>query len=61
MRWGGPKQIDESGYHRWFAWHPVKIDDEWVWLEYVRRKWVCDALAPTTCCWCHRNNSMLGW
>jgi hypothetical protein len=23
--------------HRWFAWHPVRVKDEWVWLEYVWR------------------------
>ena len=24
-------------WHRWFAWHPVRVDNEWVWLEYVER------------------------
>jgi len=25
-------------WRRWFAWYPVVIDDEWVWLEYVERR-----------------------
>lgn len=25
------------GWHHWFAWYPVEIDDEWVWLERVDR------------------------
>ena len=25
------------GWHRWFAWHPVLIDDNWIWLETVER------------------------
>lgn len=32
MRWR-EKPIPE--YYRWFAWHPVKIRKEWVWLEHV--------------------------
>lgn len=30
-----------SGWHPWFAWHPVWCDGQrkWVWLEYVERNW----------------------
>jgi hypothetical protein len=34
-----PRKIyDPLQWHRWFAWHPVKIDHKYVWLEYVHRK-----------------------
>lgn len=23
---------------KWFAWHPVRVHEGWVWLETVRRK-----------------------
>lgn len=25
------------GWHKWFAWHPVSVNDKWVWLETVER------------------------
>lgn len=29
-------------WHRWFAWHPIRVPDgwqwEWLWLETVERK-----------------------
>lgn len=35
-------QEEQTSYHRWFAWYPVKPDDEpegrWVWLETVWRR-----------------------
>lgn len=32
-----------SGWQRWFAWYPVKLQEEntWVWLEYVDRQMFC--------------------
>lgn len=27
-------------WHRWFAWYPVRANDQLVWLEYVNR-WLC--------------------
>lgn len=31
---------------KWFAWHPVKTEEqEWVWLETVERK-IYNALIP---------------
>jgi hypothetical protein len=36
-----------KGWHRWFAWRPVKLpgfyfdrDDSFVWLETIDRKWL---------------------
>jgi hypothetical protein len=29
---------DRTSWHRWFAWHPVIIDNVTVWLEVVERK-----------------------
>lgn len=26
-------------WHLWFAWHPVRIRHEYVWLEIVWRRW----------------------
>ncbi len=25
----------------WFAWHPVVIGTQWVWLELIWRQWWC--------------------
>lgn len=35
--------IDLRQWHKWFAWKPVRIDEEdkvftWIWLEQVERK-----------------------
>ena len=35
MRW---KARPFSEWNRWFAWRPVHIADEWVWLEWVERR-----------------------
>ena len=37
MRWDTKSR---AGWHRWFAWHPVVIDGQWVWLETVERCWM---------------------
>jgi hypothetical protein len=40
VRWStGP---DFRDWHRRFAWRPVRIDKEWVWLEWVERRLVPD-------------------
>lgn len=26
--------------HRWFTIFPIKIDNEWIWLEWVKWGWV---------------------
>ncbi len=28
----------DRSWYRWFAWYPVRIDDEWVWLEHIERQ-----------------------
>ena len=40
MRWN---RRDPDGWHRWFAWHPVEVREEdiyveTVWLEVVERR-----------------------
>ena len=30
--------INGGYWHRWFAWHPVKVGHTWVWLETVMRR-----------------------
>lgn len=32
------KLINGGLWHKWFAWHPVKIDHIWVWGELVERR-----------------------
>jgi hypothetical protein len=39
MRWQS-RPSNKREWHRWFAWHPIKIDHQWVWLETVHRKWM---------------------
>ena len=29
---------DGRKWHRCFAWEPIRIGDEWVWLEWIERK-----------------------
>jgi hypothetical protein len=29
---------DTRQWHKWFAWHPVKTDNNCIWLEFVYRK-----------------------
>jgi hypothetical protein len=36
MRWTIKEPKTE--WHRWFAWHPVKVEHQYVWLEKVYRK-----------------------
>jgi hypothetical protein len=32
-------RLIKGGYwHRWFAWHPVKIGHQWAWMETVMRR-----------------------
>lgn len=40
MRWfvnGDPE------WQAWFAWFPVQVDNKWVWLETVERRWTHNA------------------
>lgn len=50
MRWRSPTKVFnewcdrkfpspyDGAWKRWYAWHPVRIEDEWVWLEDVERR-----------------------
>jgi hypothetical protein len=55
MKWGltNEERANELGkkqkWHKWFAWHPIKIDNvyadpqwvgKWVWLETIERQYV---------------------
>lgn len=37
MKWISPKK-NIYEWNRWFAWYPVKIDDSWIWLEFIIRR-----------------------
>lgn len=37
MRWKRNNR-DKSRWHKWFAWHPVVIENDCVWLETVERR-----------------------
>lgn len=39
MRWKF-KPKDKTQAHRWFAWHPIYVEESrtWVWFETVTRK-----------------------
>ena len=39
MRWP-VSTYNPYDWNSWYAWHPVRIDDEWVWLEHVGRKMI---------------------
>jgi hypothetical protein len=50
MRWRSKKEKYEA-WHDWFAWHPVKVVDDWphyAWLETVSRRglFICAMVAP---------------
>lgn len=40
MRWPTPpsKAVDKQNWHRWYAWHPVDVHGNTVWMEVVERK-----------------------
>ena len=44
MRWVWDN-VDKQDWHRWYAWHPVKLKDtsEWCWLEEIERKDIGDS------------------
>lgn len=41
-----PHKPRRSGWRPWFAWRPVVIGSEWVWLELVERREVYVACHP---------------
>lgn len=32
------ERINKAEWHGWYAWHPVRIGDHLIWLEWVLRK-----------------------
>lgn len=38
MRWQIRKPNPYNAWRRWFAWYPVRVDDQMVWWEYVERR-----------------------
>ncbi len=48
MRW----RVRPPRWKRWFAWHPVEIEGESVWLEVVERKFIGNELGAA---WLYRN------
>jgi len=41
MKWQTNEKAQRAYYsqwHVWRAWHPVKLDDTWVWFENVLRR-----------------------
>jgi len=37
MRWKS-RWLKKFEWHKFFAWYPVLIDDEYVWLEWVEKR-----------------------
>lgn len=43
MRWKSKAWRNDYEWHRWFAWHPIRLPDDrytagkWIWLETVDR------------------------
>jgi hypothetical protein len=59
------KPKDKASWQRWFAWHPVIIDNVTVWLEIVERKRDPDifdwAYAYRTINMGHRRKRLRAW
>jgi hypothetical protein len=36
------KYRDQTQWHPWFSWYPVKIEGRRVWLREVERRWVME-------------------
>ena len=30
--------FDWREWHTWFAWHPILIDNSYIWLEFIERR-----------------------
>lgn len=37
MKWTAKPEKREDAWYPWFAWHPVRVEGQWVWLEWVER------------------------
>lgn len=38
MRWTVKKKVEVGQWHPWFAWKPVKVGNENIWLEKIFRR-----------------------
>lgn len=38
MRWSTDPKPERQGWHKWFVWFPIRINNQVIWLEYVYRK-----------------------
>lgn len=38
MRWALKPKTPFDSWRSWFAWHPVRIGDERIWLERIERR-----------------------
>jgi len=46
-------QMEKMEFNWWFAWYPVRIEDEnvYIWMETVKRKRVADGWRYRRICW----------
>lgn len=55
MRWKIPEPRVVNPWKAWFAWHPVEIGNQKVWLEWVDRKYQIRTERPrSTVIWVYR-------
>ena len=45
MKWAAKTDAQKTAealsiyeWHPWLAWHPVRIGDEWCWLQFIDRR-----------------------
>ncbi len=43
------KLRDNTKWHNWFAWHPVQVGSELMWLCNIQRRDVCSEGAAWAC------------
>lgn len=49
--------VNKKEWHDWLAWHPIKVDNYFVWCEHVWRKKVRTDYIITTYVWNYRLKS----
>lgn len=55
MKWQIKKRKDKRNWHKWFAWFPITVQDNRVWLEYVLRQGTFNEHpSATTSFWTYR-------
>ena len=48
------KAFAKEQWHQWFAWHPVRVGDECIWLETIYRKGTYHASIAEVWTWEYR-------